>query len=328
MNSRLMILRLAFKDLSAVFGMVVGYIPSLVIPGRFDNWLVDRLASLLFQLRPGKTQAFARRMSMSFGDRTPERDLLDEAQGHYKLLLEGPLARLRSLRRNGWKPDITVEGMEHLEAGRAAGAGTVLWRMPFGSSLATKTGLYQEGVSITHLSEEYHGASSPVWISRKLLCPLIQRSENWFVSERVIIPDDGSTMGIMKTLLDRLKNQNAVVSLVAYRLGTQNLWAPLFDGWAGFAIGSPSLAWRAGSVLLPVYTAREGTGRYKVVIDEPIEVDRSLKRKDFLREATDEYAARMEKALLRYPGSWGKWGRFWSRTGPYETQTTNRPATP
>ena len=50
-------------------------------------------------------------------------------------------------------------------------------------------------------------------------------------------------------------------------------------GLAAFAAGAPSLAWSVGSVLLTVYVVSEGTGRYRVVIQPPIEGDRSLSRK-------------------------------------------------
>lgn len=260
-------------------------------------------------------------MSGTLGSRVQGLDLPREVERHYQMVLEEPWARVRNLRENGWKPEIAVEGMDWLDAGQAAGAGTVLWRMPFGSTLTIKAGLWQQGVPLVHLSDRHHGALAKVWTSRKILCPLFRRAENWFLTERVIIPADGSTIGVMKTLLSRLKNDNAVVSIVAFSLGTQVTWIPFFDGWIGLAIGAPALAWRAGSTLLPVYAVREGTGRFRVVIEEPIPVDRGLHRKVFVRKATEEYVERMQNAIQRFPGSWGHWGGFWSGSGVYQTQT-------
>ena len=115
----------------------------------------------------------------------------------------------------------------------------------------------------------------------------------------------------MKTLLSRLKNDNAVVSIVGDHLGSQNVTTAFFGGKAHFAIGSPSLAWKAGSTLLPVFTVQEAPGRHRIVIDEPIEPHRHLDRKVFVRAAVEEFSLRMQKAIRLYPGSWADWGAFW-----------------
>ena len=309
------------KDLLRGMGLLAGYVPAALIPARLDAPSINALAWLLFRLRPGKVSAFSERMARTLGERPGERDLSKEAKNHYQMVLEGSWARVRNLHERGWKPKTSVEGLDWLEAGRAAGAGTILWRMPFGSTLTVKAGLYGRGVPIVHLSQRYHRASSRVWTSIRVLCPLFRRAEDWYLVERVIIPGDGSTAKVMRTLLDRLKNGNAVVSIMGNTLGTQNTWTRFFDGWAGFAIGSPALAWKAGSALLPVFSVREGTGRHRVVIQEPIAVDRTLPRKAFVKKATEEFSERLQDAIRQYPGSWKDWGRFWSRAGAYEMQT-------
>jgi hypothetical protein len=189
--------------------------------------------------------------------------------------------------------------------------------MSFGSSLIVKIGLWKAGVELVHLSMEQHGAWSDAWIARRVLCPLYARSENWYLAERVVIPWDGATTGVMRILLDRLRNEDAVISIVGDNMGTQNITTRFLDGQAKFAIGAPALAWKASASLLPVYAVREATNRYRVVIGEPIAQDRALNRKEFVRRSVGEFSQRMEEIIAKYPGSWAKWGRFWNRTGGF-----------
>jgi lauroyl/myristoyl acyltransferase len=228
----------------------------------------------------------------------------------YQVVFEDAWARIRSVHKRGWKPSTSVEGLERIEAARAAGAGTILWRMSFGSSLNVKIGLWRAGIPIVHLSHETHGSWSGTRIASKILRSLYRRTEKWYLAERVIIPQTGGRGKVMKTLLRRLMEDNAVVSIVGDLTGTQNVTTPFLDGQAKFAIGSPSLAWKAKSALLPVYAVRQATGDYRIVIEEPIEVDRTLDRKEAVRRAVEEFSERMQDAIARHPGSWSNWGRF------------------
>ena len=287
---------------------------SAVIPSRFDPWLIDHLTRLALRFRPAKPARLAARMSKTLASRGRGRDLTEQARGQYPMMLEEAWARARNLHVRGWEPTTTVEGLERLHEAQAAGRGTILWRMSFGSSLIVKVGLWRAGVPLVHLSMEDHGATSEGWIARRVFGPLYRRMENRYLRERVLIPWDGSTGAVMKTLLQRLSGENAVVSIIGdVRRGARNITTPFFDAQAQFATGSPSLAWKAGSALLPVYSVREGTGRYRIVIDEPIGADRQLDRKEFVRQAVQEFSARMQDAIARHPGSWSEWGRFWAR---------------
>jgi lauroyl/myristoyl acyltransferase len=256
----------------------------------------------------------ASRMSNTLASRLGSRDLTEAARAQYQMILEGAWARTRNLHARGWEPTTTVVGLERIRDAQAAGRGTILWRMSFGSSLTVKIGLWRAAVPLVHLSMENHGVSSDTWIGRSVLGPLFRRTEHRYLRERVVIPWDGSTGAVMRTLLQRLSRDNAVVSIMGdVRRGAQNIAVPFFDAQAQFAVGSPALAWKTGAALLPVYSVREGTGSYRIVIDEPIGVDRSFARREYVQQAVEEFSAREQDAIVRYPGSWSEWGRFWSR---------------
>ncbi|MCJ7629737.1 MAG: hypothetical protein MUO50_15285 [Longimicrobiales bacterium] len=301
------------KDWLRTIGFGLGYLPTAVIPAGSDRWLIEHLTDLALRLGPGKVDRLAERMARSLGARGVGRDFSDDARSQYEMILEGAWGRVRSLHKRGWAPQVSIDGLERIRQGQAAGHGTILWRMSLGSTLIVKRALFEADIGLVHLSMEKHGAWSDSWIARKALCPLYCRTESWYLRERVIIPWNGATGGVMKTLLTRLGKENAVVSIVGDIRGTQNITTPFLDGQAEFAIGSPSLAWKAKSVLLPVFSVREGTGRYRVVIDAPISTDRDMERKEFVQRAVEEFSERMQDAIAQYPGSWEHWGKFWSR---------------
>lgn len=300
-------------DFLRVLGFGLGYLPTALIPRRMDPWLVQRLTNLALLVRPGAVDGIAEKMSRSLGEQAGHQDLSWEARNILEMDFESTWGRVRGLHRRGWNPTLSLDGLERIHESQAAGCGTVLWRMSLGSSLLVKKALWEQGVEIIHLSMDRHGAWSDAWIARRALCPIYRRTENWYLKERVIIPWSRETGGVMKTLLTRLGKENGVVSIVGDNKGTKNVATPFFDGQAEFAIGSPSLSWKTNSGLLPVYSVREGTGRYRVVIDSPILTDRSLPRKEFVKKAVEEFSQRMQDTIVRYPGSWGHWGRFWGR---------------
>jgi len=302
------------RDLLRVIRLSLGSLPASLVPSPVARRSIDLLLSLLFRLRPEKPAKLAARMEKILGPPAEGVDLFREARDLYGHDFEEGLGRMQNLLWNAWKPEIEVDGLERVRESQERGRGTLIWRMSFGSSMILKAGLSRAGVGLVHLSRPYHGCWTEAWISRHVLAPLYRRTEGWYLKERVLISPDGGTTGVMRTLLARLKKENAVVSIVGDHLGTQNITTPFLHGRAQFAIGAPALAWKAGSTLLPAFAFRTGTLRYRVVIDEPISADRALDRKEFVESAVKEFSHRMQRAIASHPGSWANWNHYLQRT--------------
>ncbi len=117
--------------------------------------IIRNLTGAVLRLRPKKEPRFVEKMASTLGPRARGVDLARETRSYYEMLIEGPLARVRGLHRGGWRPEISIDGLEHLKAGQAAGAGTIFWRTPFGTTLTVKAGLWAQGISLIHLSQEF-----------------------------------------------------------------------------------------------------------------------------------------------------------------------------
>ncbi len=231
------------------------------------------------------------------------------AREFYRMSVESAWGRVRAVYRGGWKPEIRLEGLERLEEALARGRGVILWRLRFCSSLVTKMALARAGVPVVHLSRWSHGTWGDTHVARSVLFPLFRRTEDLHLAGRIVIPR-GESLAYMKRLVDHLEG-GGVLSIFGDYPARQTVATRVFGTEASFARGAPSLAWKVGSALLPTVSVREGSGRYRVLIDPPIDVARTGAGKSgrdaFVEEAVQQFGQRLDTMLVRYPGSWEQW---------------------
>ena len=104
---------------------------------------------------------------------------------------------------------------------------------------------------------------------------------------KIAMWEAGIPLGAMRVLLNRLSEDNAVVSIV-------------------------------GAGLLPVYVVWEDVGTYRVGIEPPIALDAGLDRRERLGRAVDSFAERMEQAICAHPKSSMLWSDLWSSSAPFD----------
>jgi lauroyl/myristoyl acyltransferase len=207
---------------------------------------------------------------------------------------------LRCHRPRGWRPDVRLEGREHLDRALAAGHGAIVWVVPFVFALlVTKMALHAAGYGLVHLSRAEHGGS-PTRFGVRVLNPVRVRAENRYLAERVVI-GEGCPLGeAMRTLARRLA-ANRVVSITVGAQGAKTRAAPFLGGELRVATGAPSLALRTGAPLLPVFTVREGPGRFLTAIEPPLRADPGLGRERATQDLVADLVARTEGRARRWP---------------------------
>jgi lauroyl/myristoyl acyltransferase len=276
----------------------------MLVPPRLDAFVVDAAVAFRTRFFRGQLDRIESAMRTVMGPDAAHYDLRGLAREHVAMLTEQGWGRLLGLHRDGWRPEIAVEGLDRLEAAVALGLGVIVWRMNFCSSPILKMALWQRGVRLVHLSRPEHGGSNS-WLGRHGIAPLFRRAEDWYLAERLVMPSD-EELRFVKTLVERL-NEGAVVSIFGDLPGRQNARSPLFSGYIVTATGAPGLAHRTGATLLPAHVERLGRSRYRVVIQEPIIEDRSLPRPEFIRRTSEEFVRRLEACVRRRPADWGAW---------------------
>ena len=161
-------------------------------------------------------------------------------------------------------------------------------------------------ISLTQLSHVAHGASTYSQFGLKFVAPLYQRVENQFLSERAVIPLDGS-LGYLKVLKSRLAQNGCVWIRGDQKSKRQNVETEFFNVRRKFATGAPGLAWRHRAALFPSHVVREGPFHYRVIIHQPVEPDSSCSKREFVQSSVGRYAASLQDCILKSPADYD-WG--------------------
>jgi lauroyl/myristoyl acyltransferase len=303
----------AGQDLSTMLSVVALTPVALCLDDRYWPAVCRTVAGFAFARKSARwrrRQALAG-LKLAFGTNHPAgSDAFDriwrDLEAHR---LELRLQIARDLLLRDWRPETLVEGAPRMEAALSAGHGAILWisRFAFADTIA-KIGLRQIGHPPVHLSRTIHGFSRSRF-GRRWLNPLQQRMENRYLAERVVLRD-GAPSAAMRRLHGALA-ENRVVSITVDSWGAHVAEVPFLDGRLRIATGAPSLAWKTGAPLMPVYVLRETpSGVFRVTIDEPLAIDRKQSKSAAQLGAVAQYAGRLERHVAAYPGQWRDWRKL------------------
>lgn len=301
-----------WRDLVLLGAFAAGFLLTLIVPRKFDPLFVEKLAALFVFLRKPAVHRLALHMQQILPGAGAE-DTKKLAREHYSLSIELWWGRFRSLHRGGWRPEVVLRGESRLRAALKAGKGVILWRMWYCENPVTLQALARAGIPVVHLSSETHGAPAASQVGLRWTASLYVRAEEPYVAKRVVIPRDGS-LGYMRELIAQLQ-QNACISIVGENRGRRNIPADFFGRRLEFASGAPSLAHRTGAALLTVYCIRRSVFHYEVIIDDVVDIDRTLDRRRFNESAVKEFASRLQERVAEHPVEWQGWLR---RTFPID----------
>ena len=204
-----------------------------------------------------------------------------------------------------WRPDICIDGEEHLIAALSRGKGVILWVSHFSfASLMTKMGLHRKGYLLNHLSRQEHGFS-PTHLGIHVLNPVCTMTERRYLASRIVMPEKNP--GTVLEDLASLLHTNQVVSITVRSNSNQPVEAAFLDGTLRVAPGAPVLARNTDAALLPVFTKRIDGCRYCVRVDKPIDLSAAPTRREAVISAVNEYTGRLEDEVLEHPGQWIEW---------------------
>jgi lauroyl/myristoyl acyltransferase len=292
-------------DLMAVLQMSVGWALTAVLPQKAIPVVARTLARFTLAVSPGAFKQGVDKMNRRFrlvGTGMELRDLFAE---HYMRRYEHLMGRILDTHARGWHPEIELTGIEHVHKARLRGKGTILWGMSFCGPIIAKAALFRAGIPVIHLSTPYHGGFSKSLLAIGIINPWNLKSENKYLTERIVIPLDNS-LDYLRLLKERLLN-NGCISIIGEHTGRQNIEVPFLSGKEQFATGAANLARSTCASLLTVYSFRLGPGRYRVVVEPPIEIPREAGRSEVLWAAVQEFARRLEAHIREHPEDWEKW---------------------
>jgi Kdo2-lipid IVA lauroyltransferase/acyltransferase len=121
--------------------------------------------------------------------------------------------------------------------------------------------------------------------------------------DRTIAP----TLAVLRAL-----EGNAIVAMQGDRdFDNTGVAVPFFGRDAYFPRGPLRVAMATSAVVLPAFIVRVPDGRYRALIDEPLEIETDGRRDDALRRNLERYVAVLERFVRLYPDQWYCFYPFW-----------------
>jgi lauroyl/myristoyl acyltransferase len=277
---------------------------SWTLPQELWPSLCTGIVKILQSLTPSRTRALGERLHKLLGVEAGDSvELVRDVRANVHMR---NLQYLRVLRPGGWRPNVRVDGREHIDAALSRGSGVILWSSPliFGD-LVTKVALAASGIRASHLSYYSHGFS-PTRFGYRVLNPIVRTVENRFLAERLVMTPE-EPYAALRELAQRVRS-NRVVSISAVVVkGQRSATVPFFAGMTMIATGAPQLARRTGAALLPVFTVRTPDGSFRTTVEAPIDVTAG-DRNEAATAAVRAYAQRLEPYVARWPDQYAAFG--------------------
>ncbi len=210
----------------------------------------------------------------------------------------------------GWRPRISLHGLEYIDAAVAKGRGAVLWSVPVTrGELAEKRAFHDAGHEVVYLRSAIHPYSGTRF-GRRFLNPLRTRIEDRYMKDHVSLVDGEEAQAVYE-LVEMLR-QNLVVRVAGIHGGSRPLQQPFYGGTLNLALGAPTLAVLAGAPLLPVYVVPGNGGEFDVWVKPPLNADGG--QGAFSAEAlARDYADVLRAYVAEHPTRW----RGWSTPGQW-----------
>lgn len=209
----------------------------------------------------------------------------------------------------GWRAMLQLDGAERLDAALAAGNGAVLWVAHFCfNALATKKALHAAGYRVWHLSRPEHGFSKSA-LGIRLFNGIRVGAEREFLAGRVVFDRSRPVSAMLAA--QRLLANNGILSITAGDWEGQRLARiDLGGGHIELAVGAPGLARLTGAALLPVFTARDADGVFRVTIERPLPIAREVDGDEALQRVAQAFGGLLGQYVGRYPEQWRDWKKL------------------
>ncbi len=262
------------------------------------------LAGLSLMVRPWRARERERTIRRVLGAR--RNDISPRALSREILanLHEHRLLRLEGWARKNVSPPVVLEGAEHLDRALRRGKGIILWRAPLTFDvLAVTLALNAAGYPVSILGRPEHGLSKTRF-GHLLLNRLSRESEGPLQAEVIRITGDGQHA--IAQVRRRLA-ENRIVSINANFQTDRPVELCFLDGRIELATGPPRLALATGAALIPAFTAREEDGRFRVVVEPPLEAEDESDPVAATQALMQRFVVALEARVLRDPATWPNW---------------------
>jgi KDO2-lipid IV(A) lauroyltransferase len=231
----------------------------------------------------------------------PEKDmkeLIRIAKGVYRNLAitAAEFFSLPSITRENVHEWVEMEGLEHFEAGVARGKGLLTIIAHFGN---------WELMPVTFPFFLRFPTKTSYIVYRPLDSPILDNMVEYVrtINGHEMIPKGGSG----KRIMTLLKENHAIAILSDQNVSTrEGVFVDFFGRPACTGVGLAVLALRSRAPILPMFMARQKSGKYKFIMKPLIEISETGDYERDILENTQRFTKVVEDVVREYPDQW-----FW-----------------
>jgi lauroyl/myristoyl acyltransferase len=205
----------------------------------------------------------------------------------------------------------TFEGLDNLEEALIKKKGCILIHGHVGPTQLPLCALGVKGYSVMQIG--LPSDEGLTWIGKHVAFRLRQKYEGQIKAS--IIP----AKSFLRPVFEQLKH-NGIIMITGDGAGGISPIGKyarfhFLNHQLPFSLGAISLAQRTGACLLPLFTVVGEEGRYKTIIESPLEMDyHSIKDERILIRSMECFVRRLQQYLFSFPYLWHFWDEFASRS--------------
>ncbi len=281
------------------------------LPRRVATPLARGVGGAYFRFRPKYLKAVRANLSVILGE-SPDseavrRTAVEMVRGHSSVWFD--FLAFASRPRESVMLVESVVGFSRLVEGRLKGKGVLLVTAHLGNWEIGGLMLAQvkQPIHVVLVPDMFSGVER---VRRRLHA---QAGVTEIPVDRTFVP----TLSVLRAL-----DENAVVAMQGDRdFDNTGVPVPFFGREAYFPRGPLRVAMATGASVLPAFIVRMRDGRYRAIVEEPLEIDRQGNRDSALARNIARYVTVLERYVRAYPEQWYCFYPFWddpsrrSRTG-------------
>jgi len=285
------------------FGFTVGRLAVKFLPRRWLFCFADWLARIGFYCFAGFRTRSITNIAAAFGKLPNDPAVQDTARRSLRNFLRSCIEIVIALEISDRElgASIPIVGREHLDAALAKGSGVLVLSAHLGNFFLIGTRLATEDYSIS------------VLVNQPADSALAKLMDRYRLQVRQKTIHARPRREAAKRLHDVLRRNEAVMIISdEYRRG-RGVETLLFGRTVIARRGPATIALRTGAAIVPACMIRQGDGSLKLVIEPELELDRSAKGSEQIRDNMAQITQWVERTVRAYPDQWNWMNiRWWT----------------
>jgi len=273
-----------------------------LLPESFVLWCGKQLGNMFFHLDGERRKVALENLHVAFGGEKSERELHAIARGTFQNL--GMMAveffRIPKMDVETFKKRVKIEGLEEALELLGKGKGALLLLSHFGN-------WEMMGIMSKLIGDSIMVIAKPMKKNQRI-DQFITKIRNAAGLEVV------SSIKASRIVIKALSQNRVVGILIDQRAKrSEGVWADFFGKKAPTTPGLAVLAMKTGAPVVPVFMVRNGFGKHRLVIQNPLELIRTGDIKKDVEANTQLFNHTLESMIRQHPDQWFWVHRRWER---------------